>query len=893
MLQNILRENKETVEAGKTMRKAKAGNALRVVSIQNAEGEEVSFDESNVVNGVDTMQVKNTINVSFNADGSIKAMTVIATLAEGATCPKAAIEALGAKVTTEVGDIVIIETPAEGLEAIAEMSEFVNVEADYILHINNNVVRTSTSEVYTTGEKTYTELPQYFTGKDVVVGIIDQGIDFNHAAFRTATGETRIKEAMIYKGSTSTIYSTASEIEALTTGYTLSSHGTHTSATAAGSNVNNHQGMAPEADLVLCDLGSSLANSYIIAAAKEICSYAEKVNKPAVISVSLGTTTGLRNGSNAVAKAFNELTSGGTAAGRVIAVSSGNNADMNLGITKVLGADAKVKTVIKSNYTTTLSDGTVCASYPYGVQAYVYSNNTTKFTVELKVVDTTTGELYTISQKPIYNLTTGAQVSTTTKYTASLNSANNITIATASTTKAMYFKDPNLALAVVVTGEEGQKINIVEQKCANGYGNLIGENANSALAGFADGTPDLSINTMACTDGVISVGAYADRKNFLSINGNSYTSPKYTTDAVAYYSSYGTDDNGINRPDVVAPGVFVVSAYNLYDTSYFTNMQVTEGEERDITDYTTVTMGSYSRVNAYGQMSGTSMSCPVVAGIIALWLEADPTLSVADVRNILRETSLNDKYTTIAENIPSGNLVQAGFGKIDALRGIKYIKDLQLDEEVTIASVGMQAFSSDKALDFSAADAPTAYAATAFDNGKITFTRVEGKVPANTGLLLVGKGGTYNVPVAAEGTALATNYLTGTADAAVTLQNAAEAYVLTSNRGMIGFYKNTANFTVAQGSAYLNVETTTAKQAVAFDNSLVNAINNNDEIVLDDVIIANLTISDDTNAEATAINVVNNDNVTADAPRYNTAGQRVSSNHKGITIANGKTYIVK
>ncbi|MGQ0835506.1 MAG: S8 family serine peptidase [Gammaproteobacteria bacterium] len=41
----------------------------------------------------------------------------------------------------------------------------------------------------------------------------------------------------------------------------------------------------------------------------------------------------------------------------------------------------------------------------------------------------------------------------------------------------------------------------------------------------------------------------------------------------------------------------------------------------------------------YTQISGTSMSCPHVAGVVALMLDADPTLSVEEIKQILRETS--------------------------------------------------------------------------------------------------------------------------------------------------------------------------------------------------------------------------------------------------------------
>lgn len=60
------------------------------------------------------------------------------------------------------------------------------------------------------------------------------------------------------------------------------------------------------------------------------------------------------------------------------------------------------------------------------------------------------------------------------------------------------------------------------------------------------------------------------------------------------------------------------------------------------------------------------MSCPFVAGTVALWLQADPTLTYADVMEAINQSSVKDAYV---EDSPS----RWGAGKIDALEGIKYV----------------------------------------------------------------------------------------------------------------------------------------------------------------------------------------------------------------------------
>ena len=67
------------------------------------------------------------------------------------------------------------------------------------------------------------------------------------------------------------------------------------------------------------------------------------------------------------------------------------------------------------------------------------------------------------------------------------------------------------------------------------------------------------------------------------------------------------------------------------------------------------------------------MAAPAVAGIVALWMQANPQLTVKEIREIIKTTSINDEWTTDIGKIPSHNKLQAGYGKIDCLAGLKKI----------------------------------------------------------------------------------------------------------------------------------------------------------------------------------------------------------------------------
>ena len=132
-------------------------------------------------------------------------------------------------------------------------------------------------------------------------------------------------------------------------------------------------------------------------------------------------------------------------------------------------------------------------------------------------------------------------------------------------------------------------------------------------------------------------------------------SEKETRGDIATFSSYGTMFNGVTQPTVCAPGVNVVAAWNKYYNAYMFP---------DLTTYIdAMTWQGY----AYACLDGTSMACPTVSGIIALWLQANPKLTLADVKDILANSCDTDGFT-------AKNPARWGYGKINAKKGLDYIQ---------------------------------------------------------------------------------------------------------------------------------------------------------------------------------------------------------------------------
>lgn len=179
------------------------------------------------------------------------------------TAPETMLKALGVRVNCVFDDFLTAYIPVDKLERVSNLPGVTDVQMSRLLELCTDSTLSKTHALQVLNGADY-GLPQAYDGSGIIIGIIDNGFDYQHRAFRktddpTATRIVRVYDPMDSTGhplvvGTNTLAGSifmGDQIDTLTTDCP-ESHGTHTASIAAGAHVNGYGGMAPGADIVLC-----------------------------------------------------------------------------------------------------------------------------------------------------------------------------------------------------------------------------------------------------------------------------------------------------------------------------------------------------------------------------------------------------------------------------------------------------------------------------------------------------------------------------------------------------------------------------------------------------------------------------------------------------------------
>lgn len=504
-------------------------------------------------------------------------------------------------------------------------------------------------------------LPSGFSGKDVIIGITDWGFDYTHPMFYdTLLQQTRILKAWDqFKESgpapAGFSYGTefVGEFELLAAQcdtmniYERATHGSHVAGIAGGSGAGTkYRGVAYDANFMFATF--LIDEAAVLDAFNWMKENAETYQKRLVVNMSWGLYWfGTLDGNSLLSRAIDTLSSQGV----VFVTSGGNNGDEDLHLKKEFSnMQDTLKTVVGFD---------AYSYYPtmWGQAITMWGEEEVDFQIEIHVTDNSYQTL--VQSDPIRTSDLNGYFEDflvvnqdTIFYNYILESENPLNQRPHIHLR-MSNRNSTNKIVLKANAESGtlHMWNVIE--LTNGVGNW-GSPFLAADSSYTAGDSEYSVGEPASTRSAISVAAHSS-EIFLP-NGN------MAGGYIASFSSKGPTLDGRVKPDISAPGVGVASSISSFTTQSYSPMDILE----------TVSFGG--RNYPFVKFSGTSMSGPVVTGVVALMLEANPTLSSNQIKEILLETAREDIRTG---TIPPNGSTQWGFGKLSAYPAIKKALETQ------------------------------------------------------------------------------------------------------------------------------------------------------------------------------------------------------------------------
>ena len=571
----------------------------------------------------------------------------------------------GCKELARVGDISIAAIPLSKLGALSCGRQVKRIETG-----RRCSIQMDTTRLVVNAEKVYTGegLSQSYTGRGVVVGVQDIGFDLTHPNFYSADmSQYRIK-ALWDQLSRDTIGSTLYvgrdyvgreallELKHPIDGETQT-HGTHTAGIAAGSGaegdgvVSPYRGMACDADLVLVDNAADNASlidpkdyykfTYATDALgfKYIFDYAERMHQPCVINFSEGSSQDFHG----YDQLYYELLAKLIGPGRIIVSSAGNDGARNSYIHKNIGKERAGAFIMGNEKRFSC---TAKSKQTFTFRVSVYDNVASPQIVDISTVNVCNAQ---------DSLLTDSLLVSGKKYKWRVLAYPN-SYDTSETAYDFQLSSPSKLgdspqVSLQVMGRDAD----IELYRMSGY--MFPHSLDPVLDA---GDCRYTIFSPSSSPDVICVGSTSYRTQFVNYLGEKKVYDSGQKGIRSAFSAMGPTLDGRIKPDVMAPGQNIISSYSTFFINNPKNVNASVKSDVRHFEYN-------GRTYAWNANAGTSMSAPVVTGAIALWLQANPTLTPADCLEIFAKTcSHYDTSLSYPNNL-------YGYGQIDVAAGLREV----------------------------------------------------------------------------------------------------------------------------------------------------------------------------------------------------------------------------
>ncbi|MFN8586690.1 MAG: S8 family serine peptidase [Candidatus Eisenbacteria bacterium] len=576
------------------------------------------------------------------ADGEEPETFVFAKLDE-ITGPDA-VRAAGGSIVRQSGDLAIVRAPIAKLAGIASSDAVrqMALSLRWASALDSSRARSRTAAVQ---NNTGGVLPQAYKGANVVVGVLDSGLDYTHADFRTAGGLSRLKGMLDFSVGTDGAECRVGQLDSLTCGEIDGSgghgHGTHVTGIAAGGGRRNaaYVGMAPEADIVFvkgirdAQSNGGFSDADVVNGTGFILDRAASLGKPCVVNLSLGGQIGAHDGTS-LQEQFLDRFAG---PGRIIVAAAGNS-----------GGDPihAAFTAQGSNYDSSVESWLQTVGGSAVVD--IWAPKTANVNVGIVAYDPNTGTAMRVSaaaapgqllQGTLTDVDSGVPLGTVSidaRTTADPNNGDrNIFV---SVQPAAGGVNPDLVLWGIYVFGSGSV-----DMWANG-GHFVSDDLAQPDF-YRRGDVAKTVGMPGTGKRIVCVGAHVSKTSYVDLDGGTRVFVGAQLDSMAFFSSRGPSRDGRHLPNFTAPGAIIISALS-----------------KDYpAERTSVLFGG-----GLQQQMGTSQAAPHVTGITALMLQRDPSLTPENVRTILAQSA-----TVVSGAAPD---IQ-GAGRVNALAALQATPD--------------------------------------------------------------------------------------------------------------------------------------------------------------------------------------------------------------------------
>ncbi|MBU7585561.1 MAG: S8 family peptidase [Nostoc sp. TH1S01] len=487
----------------------------------------------------------------------------------------------GIEVNQNSGHVRTAFLPIESLDALSEEPAIQRIKPSRKLKLRMDVAPQAV------------KLPEFknktgLTGKGVIIGVVDSGIDAKHPAFagrilrlwdQTIPGPG-VKEGAYGAELTDALLSISQDTDG---------HGTHVAGIASGADAT-YGGVAPDAELII--IKSDLQDAHIADAVRYVFRVAGELGRPAVVNLSLGGHADAHDGTDSLSKVIDAA----TGPGRIVCCAAGNEGNDNI------------------HGQATIASGRMKGmrfNVPLNQVGIVWLNAWYAKDSELEVSLRSPNGFVTPFQRIIPN-----------------------------GNPAVDHQLPDARVQIVTPGPDQSNgdHNFFVQIRGNGPSPVMGGiwqlrvrntsaqdtrldvwTLDDSSSVFFTGTSvkdSVKIGAPGCADSAVTVASYTTKVKYTDID-NQVREVGLELNSISDFSSEGPLRNDAQKPDVAAPGAMIVSALSSNANS-----------DRSMT------------VNSKFQaMAGTSMATPFVTGLVALLLQRDRYLDPKAIKELLRKNS--------------------------------------------------------------------------------------------------------------------------------------------------------------------------------------------------------------------------------------------------------------